>query len=48
MLLGHEFHKDRKTEFANHILQQGAQEDFTHFQDLHAIVSGILGLQVKS
>ena len=47
-VLGHEFHKDRKTEFANHVLQQGTLEDFTHFQDLHAIVSGILGLQVNS
>ena len=46
-ILGHDFHKDRKTEFAIHVLQQGTLEDFTHFQDLHAIVSGILGLQVN-
>ena len=46
-ILGHDFHKDRKTEFANHVLQQGTLEDFTHFQDLRAIISGILGLKVN-
>ena len=47
-ILGHDFHKDRKTEFANHVLQEGPPVYFTHFQDLHAIVSGILALQVNS
>ena len=40
--LGREFHKDRKTEFANHVLQQGKPEDFTHFQDLYDTVTRIL------
>ena len=42
-LLSREFHKDRKTEFANHVLQQGTSEDFAHFQDLYDIVNGIRG-----
>ena len=41
-VLGRGFHKDRKTEFANHVLQEGTLQDFTHFQDLHDIVSRIL------
>ena len=41
-LLGREFHKDRKTDFADHVLREGTLQDFTHFQDLHDIVSRIL------
>ena len=37
------FPNNRKTEFANHILQHGTDEYFTNFQDLHRIVSEILG-----
>ena len=40
--LGHEFPADRKTKFANHVLREGTPQYFTHFQDLHDIVSGIL------
>ena len=41
-LLGRGFQNNRKTEFADHVLQHGTSQYFTHFQDLHAIVSGIL------
>ena len=41
-LLGREFHKDRKTDFADHVLREGTLQYFTHFQDLHDIVSEIL------
>ena len=47
-LLGREFHKDRKTDFADHVLREGTPEDFTHFQDLHDIVSRILGPPEKA
>ena len=40
--LGREFPKNRKTDFADHVLQQGTPQYFTHFQDLHATISGIL------
>ena len=40
--LGREFQKHRKTEFADHVLQDGTGEYFTHFQDLHSIVSELL------
>ena len=42
-VLGRELLKGRKTEFANHVLQHGTSQYFTHFQDLHAIINGILG-----
>jgi hypothetical protein len=41
-VLGREFHKDRKTDFADHVLREGTLQDFTHFQDLHGVVSEIL------
>ena len=34
---------NRKTEFANDVLQNGTSEYFTNFQDLYDIISGILG-----
>ena len=42
-LLSRDLPKNRKSEFANHVLQEGQPEYFTHFQALHAIVGGILG-----
>ena len=42
-LLGHEFPKDRKTEFADHVLHDGTFGHFTHFQDLHDVISALLG-----
>ena len=47
-LLGREFPTNRKTEFANHVLQHGASEDFTHFQDLCDVVREILGIPEKA
>ena len=41
-LLGREFHKNRKTDFADHVLREGALQDFTHFQDFHDTVSKVL------
>lgn len=41
-LLGRGFQNNRKSEFANHVLQHGTLQYFTHFQDLYAVVSGIL------
>ena len=41
-LLGRGFDNSRKTEFANHVLQHGTAEYFTHIQDLHGIIKGIL------
>ncbi len=41
-LLGSDLPKDRKSKFAEHILQQGVLEDFIHFEDLRAVVGGIL------
>ena len=40
--LGREFPQNRKTKFADHVLQEGTAEYFTHFQDLHSIISGLL------
>ena len=37
-----EFPNNRKTEFANHVLEHGTEEYFTNYQGLHDIVSGIL------
>ena len=42
-LLSRGFQSNRKTEFANHVLREGTPQYFTHFNDLHAIVSSILG-----
>ena len=42
-LLSRGFQSNRKTEFADHILREGTPQCFTNFQDLHDIVSGILG-----
>ena len=42
-LLGREFRKGHKTKFANHVLQHGNSDYFTHFQDLHDLVREILG-----
>ena len=39
---GREFPTDRKTRFADHVLREGKPQYFTNFQELHAIVSGIL------
>ena len=41
-LLGYEFDKGRKADFADHIFREGTLQDFTHFKPLHDIVSGIL------
>ena len=42
-LLSRGFQSNRKTEFADHILESGTLQHFVHFQDLHDAVSGILG-----
>ena len=36
------FPKNKKTEFANHVLEEGTVEYFTHFQELHRLVTAIL------
>ena len=41
-LLGCEFPRNRKTKFADHVLQHGTFEYFTHFHDLHDVISEIL------
>ena len=41
-VLGRELPKDRKTKFADHVLHHGTADYFVHFEDLHAVVSGIL------
>ena len=41
-VLRRELSKRRKTEFADHIRQNGTNAHFTHFADLHAIVAGVL------
>ena len=41
-IVARSFQNSRKTEFANHVLQNGTAEYFTHLQDLHDIISGIL------
>ncbi len=46
--LGREFPADRKTKFANHVLREGTPQYFIHFQDLHDIVSRILGLSLQT
>ena len=47
-LLGRGFQNSRKTEFANHVLEHGTSQYFTNFQNLHAIVSGILEAPQKT
>ena len=42
-VLGRELRRGGKTKFANHVLQHGTAEYFSHFQDLHTLVSEILG-----
>ena len=42
--LGREFPKNRKSDFADHVLLEGTAEYFTHFQELRETISGILGL----
>ena len=41
-VLGRGFQSNRKTEFANHVLEHGTSEYFSNFQDLRDIVSRIL------
>ena len=41
-LVSRSFPNNRKTEFANHVLQCGTLQYFAHFQDLHDIVSEIV------
>ena len=41
-VLGRGFQRNRKTEFANHVQREGKPQYFTHFQDLHDIISRIL------
>ena len=47
-VLGRGFQNSRKTDFANHVMREGTPEYFSNFQDLHAIVSDILGLPSKA
>ena len=47
-LLNRGFDNSRKTEFANHVLQEGTPQYFINFQDLHDIVIGILGAPEKA
>ena len=42
-VLSRGFDNSRKSDFANHILQQATPDYFTNFQDLYDLVSGILG-----
>ncbi len=41
-VLGRGFRRDRKTEFADHVLRHGTSRYFTNFQDLHELVSELL------
>jgi len=47
-LLGRELPKDRKTKFADHVLLEGTADYFTHFEDLGAVISGILDTASRS
>ena len=47
-VLGRGFQGNRKTDFANHVLQYGTSQYFTNFQGLHKIVSGILATSCNS
>ena len=42
-VLGYEFPKSRKTAFANHVLQHATPEHFRHFDQLHAVVTRLVG-----
>ena len=42
-IVARSFPKNRKTAFANDVLQRATPKYFVHFQDLHAIISRILG-----
>ena len=46
-LLSRGFQSNRKSEFANHVLQHGTSQYFTHFQELYDIVSETLGPPVQ-
>ena len=41
--LGREFPKNQKTEFANHVQEEGTVDYFTHFGELYSVVRGLLG-----
>ena len=41
-LLAREFPKNRKTDFAKHVVLHCTAQDFTHFEELRAVVSAIL------
>ena len=41
-LLGREFNRSRKTDFATHVWQEGTSQYFSHFGDLRCSVSSIL------
>lgn len=43
-MLGRELRRGGKTEFANHVFRHGTSEYFSHFQDLHKLVSRILSV----
>ena len=42
-LVSRGFQSNRKTEFANHVLEEGTRQYFVHFRGLHDVVSKILG-----
>ena len=42
--LGREFPKNQKTEFANHVQEEGTVDYFTYFGELYSVVRGLLGL----
>ena len=44
-LLARELPKSRKPRVAEHVLQHGTSQYFTHFHDLHALVSALLSSQ---
>ena len=46
-LLNRGFHGNRKSEFADHILQYGTSQYSIHFQELHDVVGEILGSLAK-
>ena len=47
-VIGRSISSEGKAEFANHVLQCGTPQYFTHFQELHAIISAILEQAGKS
>ena len=42
-LVSRGFHSSRKTEFADHVLEEGTPQYFVHFQGLHDVIRKILG-----